>query len=289
MSEEGAAGSTSRSEADEETTIARRDLEAVIRRAVELSLVERESEERLSEDEVVRVATEVGLPAHLARQALFELPALTPTPSRFDPWFGTAVVTASRSIPSADADRLRRRLEDYLSGHEYLQLLRRRGGRLVFSPADDAISLLARGLFRPSRRYQLARARRVLVDVRSLDKDASHVQIATDFEDQRKSATRGAAGGGAALGVALGGMAAAAAMVTLGPDVAPIAAAGSFLGVTAATIAATIRLTGRHFKAKMQEARMELEGLLDRAEHGEGLAPPLPPWRRRLQQRIRGE
>lgn len=269
--------------------IVRADLEAVIRRAVELSLTEREAQEQLSEDEVIRIATEVGLPAHLARQALYERPLLDSPEAPLDGWFGRGIIAASRSIPRADADRLRRRLEDYLSTHEYLQLVRRRGGRLFFVPAEDTISALARGLFRPSSRYQLARARRVLVDVRSLDESSSHVQIATDYSQQRQSAARGAAIGGGIAGVALGGLGAALIAVQAPPGiVAGIAEIGAFLGIGAATVASTLRIAGRGFKRRMAEARTELEGLLDRAEHGERLEPPPAPWRRKLQQRLRG-
>ena len=38
----------------------------------------------------------------------------------------------------------------------------------------------------------------------------------------------------------------------------------------------------------MDEARVELEGLLDRAERGEPLEPPPAPWRKRLQMRMLG-
>lgn len=276
-------------EAEGSTAIARSDLEGVIRRAVELSLTERDAQERLSEEEVVRVATEVGLPAHLARQALYERPALSARVRPYDRWFGDGIVTASRAIPAADADRLRRRLEEYLSTHEYLQLVRRRSGRLYFMPADDTISKLARGLFRPSRRYQLSRARRVAVDVRALDDTSSHVQIATDFEEQRKSAAQVATGAGGMLALALGGAATALVAFNMPTGLpAVVAEVGTFLGVTGASLAGMIRLAGRSFRNRMAGARTELEGLLDRAEHGEQLEPPPPPWRRRLQQRMRG-
>lgn len=269
--------------------IARKDLEAVIRRAVELSLSERDAEEQLSEEEVVRVATEVGLPARLARQALYELPALSAAPGMLEGSFGQAVVSSARAIQPANADRLRRRIEEYLSSHEYLQVVRRKGGRLYLVPAEDTISSLARGLLRPKSRYQLARARRVVVDVRSLDEKSSHVQIATDFSDQRGSAVRQALLGGSVLGSAAGGL--AAALVAFQTDPGLMATAGqviAFLGVGAGTLSGFVRLAARTFKRRMLEAKLELDGLLDRAEHGQRLEPPPAPWKRRLMQRFRG-
>lgn len=274
---------------DTERAIQRHDLEAVIRRAVELSLTEHESEDRLSEDEVIRVATEVGLPAKLARQALYELPAMPSTPSFYEKMFGPAIISASRAIPAGDADRLRKRLEEYLHSHEYLQLVRRRAGRLYFVPAEDTISSLARGLLRPSKRYQMARARRVVVDVRALDESSSHVQIATDFEKQRTEASRGAMIGGGAVGAAAGGVAAALIGFNADPSMlTAIGQAAAFLGVGAASLTGVVRLAGRSFRQRMLEARVELEGLLDRAEHGERLEPPPAPWRRRLQRFLGG-
>ena len=260
----------------------------MIRRAVELSLSERDAEEHFTEEEVVRVATEVGLPARLARQALYELPALSSPPDFWERMFGGPIVSSARAIERADADRLRRRLEDYLSASEYLQLVRRKGGRLFFVPADDTISSLARGLLRPKSRYQLARARRVVVDVRTLDERSSHVQIATDFSQQRGSATRQSALTGGIIGAALGGL--AAGLIALNSDPSLVTSAGqvaAFLGVAGGTFTGTLRLAGRQFRRRMLEAKLELDGLLDRAEHGDRLEPPLAPWRRMLQQRFR--
>jgi hypothetical protein len=261
----------------------------VIRRAVELSLSERDAEEQLTEEEVVRVATEVGLPARLARQALYELPSLSSTPDFWDPIFGGPIISSARAIERADADRLRRRLEEYLSAHEYLQLVRRKGGRLFFVPADDTISSLARGLLRPKSRYQLARARRVVVDVRTLDEKSSHVQIATDFSQQRGTAARQSAVTGGIIGTALGGLAAGLIAISSDPSFATYAGeVAAFVGVAGGTITGAVRLAGRQFRRRMLEAKLELDGLLDRAEHSERLEPPPAPWRRLLQQRLRG-
>lgn len=272
---------------DGPTAIARRDLETVIRRAVDLSLAERDEEERLSEDEVVRVATELGLPARLARQALYERPALPATPSRFDRWFGDAILSSTRAVP-LDADRLRRRIEDYLTTYEYLHVVRRRGGRVFLVPADDAISSLARGLFRPGSRHPLSRARRVVLDVRWLDENGSHVQVATDFGEQRKSAVRGAIIGGGVVAGAAGSIAAAVAYAA-GPALpGAIPELTAFAGAFAGSMWGMLRLSGHRFRQFMQEAKLELDGLLDRAEHGDRLEPPPAPWRRRLEAKLRG-
>jgi hypothetical protein len=275
-------------DAEANTSIARSDLESVIRRAVDLSLAEHDGEERLTEDEVVRVATELGLPERLARQALYEMPALDAAPSAFTSTFGTAIVAASRCVPG-DALRVRDRIEDYLGGHEYLRLLRRRSGRLHFVPAEDTLSSLARGLLRPRSRYHLARARRVVLDVRPLDDQSSHVQIATDFTEQRRSAIQSAFVGGtfvAAVGAGLGALVAHGLTAFAVPSNLPeiVGAAGGF----GASMWGAVKYAGYRFRSRMLEAKTELDGLLDRAEHGDRLEPPPAPWRRRLQQRMQG-
>ena len=270
--------------------ITRRDFEGIIRRAAELSASEAEerTDELLSEDEVIRIATEVGLPARHVRQALFELPEIDLEASDRGGYFGDPVLTSSRAVPGK-ADDLLHRLEDYLSAREYLQVVRRRPQRVFLMPAEDTISSLARGLLRPSKRYFLARARRVVVSVRPLEENRAHVQIALDLSQQRRDAMRGSWFGGSALGLLVGGSAAIGlafadlpAAVTVAAQVAALATgfAGVLAGVFAASRAA--------FRKHLDGARFELDGLLDRAEHGQPLEPPPAPWRKRLQQKLLG-
>ncbi|MGD8277486.1 MAG: hypothetical protein PVH00_05640, partial [Gemmatimonadota bacterium] len=142
-------------------SISRRDFEVVIRRAAELSAAEPDgADDSMSEDEVIRIATEIGLPARHVRRALYELPALEDNESDSH-WFPEPLLVSTRVVPGR-SDQLLRQIEDYLSTREYLQVVRRRAGRSFLMPADDAISNLVRGLARPSRRSQMARARRVV-------------------------------------------------------------------------------------------------------------------------------
>jgi hypothetical protein len=269
-------------------SITRRDFEAVIRRAAELSASEADNEnESLSEDEVIRIASELGLPDRYVRQALFELPQIEMNAGQGD-YFGDAVLTATRIVPG-DPKKMLRRMEDYLSTREFLQVVRRRPDRSFLMPAEDAISSLVRGLARPSRRYHLARAKRVVLSVRPVDDDRSHVQIALDFSDQRRSALRGAWLGGTLGGIAIGttaaifvGLADLPAAVTIAGQIAAFAA--GFGGVAAAAFAGTRAA----FRRAIAGAKFELDGLLDRAEHGQTLEPPPAPWRRRLQQKFLG-
>jgi hypothetical protein len=266
--------------------IARRDLEVVIRRAAELSLAETDAEEQLSEDEVMRIATELGLPQRHARQALYELPDVEPTPSFFEKQFGPAVIAAARAVPGTTATTLRR-LEDYLAAREFLQIVRKRPGRIWFAPAEDTISNLARGVLRAGPRFQLARAHRVVLAVRPLDETASHVQITADYEDQRRASVRNAVIGGGFIGTLIGALAGFLATGFTDPSVAATIATAIGGGAIGSALAGP-HVAGASFRAHMNAARTELEGLLDRVEHGERLEPPPAPWRRRLQMKFLG-
>jgi hypothetical protein len=269
--------------------VTRRDFEAVIRRAAELSAAEAEGdEEALSEDEVIRIASELGLPSKYVRQALFELPQIDAATTARGDYFGDAVLTATRIVPGRSPDVLRR-IEDYLSTREYLQVVRRRADRAFLMPAEDAISNLARGLLRPSKRFYLARARRVVVSSRPLDDSTAHVQIALDLSEQRKEAVRTGWIAGSFCGVLLG--AAGAFLVTMADLPSAVTVVGqvtAFAGGFAGTVTGALAASRAAFRSKLAGARFELEGLLDRAEHGQSLEPPPAPWRKRLQQKLLG-
>jgi len=266
--------------------ITRQQLEAVIRRAAEIYAAEADADERISEDELLRIAAELGLPARHVRQALLELPTTPAEPSITDRVVGPAHVNALRAVPE-DAAALLPRLEEYLTAWEYLRVERRRGGQIAFAPADDIISQIARGLFRPSGRHHLSRARRTLLVVEPIEPGRAHVKLELDLHAER----RGAVGGGMFLGTILGGVLGTAAFMVVGgivsvftPGTAAAVAAGSVAGVATlgGTLWASLSVVRSRFQRRLASARNELEGLLDRLERGERLEPPPTPWRRRL-------
>lgn len=265
-------------------SITRPQLELVIRRAVELYTAQADAEERLSEDEVLRIGKELGLPPAIVRQALYEAPA--PAPESFvDRWFGGATVSVSRAVPLPDSD-VAGRLEEYLATREYLVLRRRQRSFAIFEPAEDTISKMARALSRPARNWYLARSRQVVLAVRPLEEGRTHVRIDMDLSNRRsETLTEGIVGGGL-VGLALGAI--AGATVGLGMvDIlgqAAAAAAGAVAGLGGLTggFAAVMAAVKKGFRRRLDAARLEVEGLLDRLERGERLEPPPAPWRRRF-------
>jgi hypothetical protein len=274
-----------------ERGITRTDLELVIRRAAELYTREAESDDQLSEAEVLRIADELGLPQRHVRSALYELPAPAAEDARLRRWYGPAQVQGTRVVAGAPPLVLDR-LEEYLVTREFLQLLRRQGHRAVFSPADDTISSLARAVRRPHRHWQIARSRRVLVAVRPMPDEASHVRIDLDVAEQRERALKAGIAGGVALGIPLAailGLPASAVVFELaGGPAAAVAALGTGATALGASIAAGMAVGRARFANRIDKARTELAALLDRLEAGGRLEPPAAPWVRGLRSRISG-
>jgi hypothetical protein len=268
--------------------IGRVDFEQVIRRAAELSLNETDPDENLTEDEVLRIATELGLPLHHVRQALFELPDLKVQPRWYDRYFGPAVFSVNRVVPTRKEPALRR-VEDYLVTREYLQIVRRKGDTIAFVPAEDTISSLARALSRPNSRHTISRASRVMIGVHSLPEDDSHVRFDVDLSDARTEAVRGGIVFGGTVGIAIGGLSAMFASAIMPGVLGQVPELLAFGGAMAGTIAGSVSIAATRFRTRVFSAKMELTGLLDRLERGDRLDPPPAPWRRKLQLRIFGD
>src|SRR5918996_1350760 len=92
--------------------LARRDFEEVIRRAAELAAGEGDADDRLSEEEVLRIGQELGLSTQHMKRALYELPELSAAPRWYDRYFGPAIFSVARVVPS-QPDPTLRRVEDY--------------------------------------------------------------------------------------------------------------------------------------------------------------------------------
>ncbi len=283
------ADATPREPTPDSTGISREQLQLVIRRAAELYTAEADASDRLSEEEVLRIADELGLPGRHVRQALYELPQRPPGDGWIDRFYGPPSVAGTRVVPG-DPEAVMDRLEDYLVTREFLQVLRRHGGKAAFSPADDAISNVARAVRRPQRQWQIARSRRVLVDARAVADKESHVRLELDVQPQRRKAVASGIIGGALVGLPF----AAGAFFPVGHIVVDVAgdaaayAAGLAAGISAfgASVASGVAIARSRFRAKVDDARLEIASLLDRLEGGRTLDPPPAPWLRSLRSRI---
>ena len=263
-------------------SLTRREFDAVIRRAAELATSESESAEgALTEDELFRIAGEVGLTEHQVRRALAEVRS-GGQGGVLDRIFGPSHVRAARVVPER-SDQLAERLDDFLGGTQLLQRVRRTPTMLQYRPAIDWASQLARAASFSSRKYYIASARSVEVQLESMEGGRTHVEVLVD-PGTRGDDAAGALFGGGFAGLAVGGLAAwgvaTVAPLALGIAAGAVAGAGVWGGITHAT--------GLAHKRKVAEVQNEVEGVLDALQVGGSLEPPPPSWRRWVKRYFHG-
>ncbi len=274
--------------------VTRREMELVIRRAVELATEQADAGDAISEEEVVRIAGEVGLAPQYVRQALFELPALRREQelTRAARFMGPAAISAQRAVPG-DPDAILRRLDQYLTTREYLQVRRRQQGQLLLGPAEDPLSKVFRTFTRSGKRFQLARATRVGVAVQPIDETSARIRLEIDLDERRHDDFVGGGVLGTFFGVLAGnalGFGGGALAVVLGAATPLVVATGVGLGLAglAGGIWGGLALVRKAFHRRLDDARAEADVLLDRLETGERLEPPPSPFIRRLRDRFVG-
>ncbi|MEN8144954.1 MAG: hypothetical protein ABFS14_08385 [Gemmatimonadota bacterium] len=244
-----------------------RQLEAVIQRAAELQLHRTEAADRLSDDEVVRIADEVGLEERYVRQALAETRANALVPSRpsdrslaVRAW-GSAHVQFTRVVTGSPAQVLSK-LEEYFEAQATLRRVRDQRERQIWEPATDLLSQLQRGFDVGGKGYELAKARRVEVMVEPLESDRSLVTLRADLSNQRRGHAIGWLIGAAAIGAPVAAILIAQAGF---PPLLTLPLSGAVAGLATLFTRATFR---------RQRAKVEIviEGLLDRIERGSELS-----------------
>jgi hypothetical protein len=268
--------------------ITRSDLPAVVKRAAELAALEGDAEEQLPEEEVVRIAAELGLSERHVRQALFEGAQEEQEPTFLDRQLGITRIMATRAVP-LNPEQTRHALEDYLVTREYLQIVRRQSVSTSFEPADDVVSKVARGFSR-SKKHCLAAAQGVELSVRELEPGWTHVRLRAVYPDARKVHIGGAAAGAIFLGGPVaGGVGVAVGALAAGvlPDFAAVAL-GATTGITvlAGAAAGFWKIARHNFRAWRERTVNEANSVLDRLEKGDELRPPPAPWLRKLQLKL---
>ncbi|MEZ4425123.1 MAG: hypothetical protein R3E98_17130 [Gemmatimonadota bacterium] len=254
--------------------LSRHQFEEVIRRAAELAAREPDAGSRLSEAELFRIAGEVGLPEEHVRLALAEvrspplprsgLPALVA-----GPW-----VRVSRVVPGTRAE-LAATIDRFLVGGRLLQPVRKGTDQMVYWPAKDWASQIARAASATGKRYYIASAKRVEVFLEPVRDDAVAVEFAVDpglHSENLAGAILGGLGGGGGAGVGVAFAVATAAPLALG------VAAGVAVGALVA--GGIAHAVGVSYHSQLERVRLEVEGVLDALERREPLEPPPPSWRR---------
>ena len=195
--------------------IDRAALERIIRRAAELQTAEREIGETLTQDELMSLGREVGIPVRYLQQALLEerSPLGTPSPPGvMDRVAGPGQATAQRVVP-IDADLAEQNLIRWMERNELFCIQRQQRGRVTWEPLSGfqaAIRRSAAALGAGKRPFMLSRAATVSATFLPLESGYTHVTLVADA---RKVRTEYVASGSALAGA---GAASTAAMIALG-------------------------------------------------------------------------
>jgi len=233
------------------------ELEAVIRRAVELQAGPASREEGVSDTEVVRIGQELGLEPAAVRLAIAEVRSRPPEDrGLLGRGMGPGVARAARVLrrPAAGAGLL---VEEYLRETELMVVQRRFPDRTRYvkdSSFAAGMARLARGFTRSGQPLSL---NQIDVAVAALDADSCLVEVSVELGGARAGMAAGGLGGGGVLA----GMLAAAVWAT------PVADPFMLLGIPV--------LAGSWYGMKaiygnLQRSTQEkLESFLDRLEHNE--------------------
>jgi hypothetical protein len=248
--------------------IDRAALERIIRRAAELQTAEREIGETLTQDELLSLGREVGIPVRYLQQALLEerSPLGTPSPPGImDRVAGPGQVTAQRVVP-IDADLAEQNLLLWMERNELFCIQRQQRGHITWEPLSGfqaAIRRSAAAFGAGKRPFMLSRAATVSATFLPLESGYTHVTLAADAKKVR---TEYLASGSALAGA---GAATTAAMIALGA-LLPVALVP--LPVAAGIGYAVLRRYG----PAVARIQLGLERALDALESGAGKSLPRP-------------
>ncbi|CAN5853315.1 hypothetical protein BH23GEM5_BH23GEM5_19680 [soil metagenome] len=242
------------------------ELEAVIRRAMELQTADGRADEGISEAEVVRIGQELGLePAHV-RRAITDVRSLPPEEQGLVAnVMGPGRVRVARTMRGS-ADEVRALVEEYLLRCEYMMVQR----RFPDSTRYRRDSSMAAGLGRMARQFGTREPRldlkEVDVVVMQVDDETAFVELSVDLSGDRT----GFVAGGAVAGTVMGLPPAMFALFTAAPDLLALVGIPLF-GAWMLGMRAGYRYTTRQTQEK-------LESFLDRLEHRELRLPASSEW-----------
>jgi len=237
--------------------ISREALDRIIQRAAELQTGERDIGDGLSEEELLALGKDVGIPPRYLKQAMLEerTRALT-TPRTAWSLAGPAELAVQRVVPG-DRGGVDRALSLWMEDQELLRVKRRYPDRTTWEPQVGFVAAMRRGLQAGGRRFSLAKALEIVGQVTPLETGFCHVRLSADVRNLRRARVGGA--------VALIGVGAVATVVasTIG-ILAPFAVApAAGFGVAAA---AALFAGRRH---QLEQIDVSMEQVLDRLERGE--------------------
>ncbi|MEA5445104.1 hypothetical protein VCB98_04625 [Gammaproteobacteria bacterium AB-CW1] len=235
------------------------ELEQVVRRAAELQSQSGGAEPAaFSEQDVLRIAADVGISVEHVREALVEVRSQDllgevldedPLMSRI---FSSPVASVSRRLPG-ERESVQARIESLLEQEQSLQPVRRTAGLSVWEPSGDLGDVVERLVDFGGRQFKLVEAEHVSLNVANWDRDNVIVRLSADLREKRNEWI-----GWWAAGIGVG-------LFLLWGVLGSALWAWLLLGVAgvAATAVALLDIR-RSLRLKRHRFRLALEGLLDR-------------------------
>lgn len=231
-------------------------LERIIKRAAELQAGAQDVGDGLTQDEVLALGKDVGIPSRYLQQAMLEeqTRAVVETRRGFWPWLtGPRTLSADRVVPG-DRAAVERALTRWMEEEESLQVKRRFADRTSWEPKAGAFATIQRALGSKGRRFALATSQEVTGQVTQLEAGFCHVGLVADIRPNR---ARRLQGGAAVFGLAV--LATTAFAVTF----------GLIALVPAVVLVPTAAAIARHHRVENERVQVAMEQVLDRLERGE--------------------
>jgi len=172
--------------------ISREQLERIIQRAAELQAGEMDTGEGITEQELLKLGSEVGIPGRFLRQALYEEAAGGAVLERslIGRWVGPKMVLAHRVVPG-EKGTLETAIGEFMTEQEAMTPKRRLPDRTVWERQKGLFAEMKRGLALDGKAYHLARALDVSVQLTALEDGYCHAEMAADIGNSRSTAMWG--------------------------------------------------------------------------------------------------
>jgi hypothetical protein len=237
--------------------LSREQLERVIQRAAELQAGEMDTSDGISEQDVLKLGSDVGIPGRFLRQAMYEEAAGGAALDHgfMGRWVGPKMVLAQRVVPG-DKAALEQAIGEFMTEEEAMTPKRRLPDRTVWERQKGLIAEMKRGLSLQGKAYHLARALDVSVQLNALEDGYCHAEMAADIGNQRSSAL-----GGASILLSLGALGTLAVALVPGLQLLAILPLLGSFGLSLFVV--------RDYQRRVAQMQTALEQVLDRLERGE--------------------
>ena len=241
--------------------ISRDALERIIKRAAELQAGERDIGEGLTNNEVLALGKDVGIPDRYLRQAMLEEQTRITPEVATGTWawlMGPRSIVAHRVVPG-DPATVERALSRWMTDEALLQPKRHYADRTSWEPKAGAFASIQRALA-GKRRYSLAQADEITAQVIQLEPGFCLVRLEADIRQQRTKRISG----GTVLAVIGWGLTGATALIA-----PPLALAQLLMLVPGVGLTIGGAAIARTYRGANERMQIALEQVLDRLERGE--------------------